>query len=441
MSSFSIYSSDELIRYIEAAGESTNIDAKGPVKWDGNETSACLTKDILALANCRDGGVIVIGKSEPQPGKFVLDGVSDDQAASFETTKVATWVNNHGVPHVHLVCYRQVYDGKQFIVIAVSEFHDVPVICSKQFEVSSTGKTAKVVLRKGTVYVRTANAESAPLSSVEEIRQLIGLATTKRTDQMLGMFQAMMKGQPLLKERPHDELFEAELETVQSDLEFELDSKAKFGAWNLVFHPVRYQEDRWDDSEALKAVLERSIVRLRSEFPPIDHNMHVREWGICNSRKGDAFGLTRSGLFVCKRLFLENDHRFINPWQPNPDIDAGKWLDFKRNLAVIIEFFVFLSRYAHNIEVGEVLAFEISASPLVGRQLVSADGRVQLDPTDQCRSERFRYKKAITAEKLRAGWEAECVKTLHGFFELFPGHHISKETLANRVEQFKNRQF
>jgi hypothetical protein len=57
------HSSDELARYIEAAGESANIDAKGPMEWDGGEAdggeaSAGLTKDILALANCRDGGVI-----------------------------------------------------------------------------------------------------------------------------------------------------------------------------------------------------------------------------------------------------------------------------------------------------------------------------------------------------------------------------------------------
>ena len=56
------YTPDELIRLIEAAGESANIDAKGPMEWDGAEASAGLTKDILAFANCRDGGVIVIDK-------------------------------------------------------------------------------------------------------------------------------------------------------------------------------------------------------------------------------------------------------------------------------------------------------------------------------------------------------------------------------------------
>src|SRR5260370_13372237 len=96
------YSSDELIRFIEAAGESANIDAKGPMEWDGNEASAGLTKDILALANCRDGGVIVVGKEETQPGKFALTGLSEPHAASFQTTKGATWVNNHCSPPVTL---------------------------------------------------------------------------------------------------------------------------------------------------------------------------------------------------------------------------------------------------------------------------------------------------------------------------------------------------
>src|SRR5438270_12075897 len=88
MSPLGTHSSDELIRFIEAAGESTNIDAKGPMEWDGGEASAGLTKDILALANSRDGGVIVIGKDEPADGRFVLTGLTEAQASSFDTTRV-----------------------------------------------------------------------------------------------------------------------------------------------------------------------------------------------------------------------------------------------------------------------------------------------------------------------------------------------------------------
>ena len=446
MAQLGTHSSDELIRFIEAAGESANIDAKGPMEWDGGEASAGLTKDILALANCRDGGVIVIGKSEPQPGKFTLTGLSDSQAAAFETTKVATWVNNHCSPPVNFVCYRQEYQARTFIVIAVSEFHDVPVICTKQHEVSSSGKSPKVLLRKGTVYVRTANAESSPLSSVEELRQLIGLATIKRADQMLAMFQAMTKGRPLLPEKPHEELFEAEQEEVRAALTSEFDGQTKLGAWTFLCHPVRHQPNRWEESTTLKGVLEKSVVRVRREFPPLTHDTHVREWGICNKHFEDAFGLTRSGLFMCIRPFRENTFPFKHQWrqirgEPNPDIGPGHWIDFKLNVSLVIEFFMFLARLAENFEVGAELAYEVTAGPLFGRPLASAAGNINLDPTEPCRAGTFRRKKLVTVETLRASWEEQCVNTLHNFFELFPGPTISKETLLSWVERFKERNF
>jgi hypothetical protein len=444
MSPLGRHSSDELIRFIEAAGESANIDAKGPMEWDGGEASAGLTKDILALANCRDGGVIVVGKAESQPGKFVLTGLSESQAASFETTKVATWVNNHCAPPVNLVCYRQDHQGRQFIVIAVSEFHDVPVICTKDFILPA--KPQKFLLRKGAVYVRTANAESAPLASVEEMRQLIGLATTKRADQMLAMFQAMMKGRPLLAEKPHEELFEAEREEVRAALDSEFKGQASLGAWTFLCHPVRHLPTRWEETDTLKKVIERSVVRVRQEFPPITYGTHVREWGICNRHYEDAFGLTRSGLFMSIRPFRENTVAFKHPWQPiggepNPDIGPGEWLDFKLNLSLVIEFFMFLSRFAENFEVGEELVYDLTAGPLTGRRLASMDPHINLDPTEPCRAGTFRRNKVVTVEALRASWEEQCVKALHGFFEFFAGPRISTETLLKWIEKFKERKF
>lgn len=95
---------EELVRYVLAAGESDGVDAKAPLTWDGAEHSASLTKDILAFANSRDGGVIVIGKSETAGSGFSLDGLTNEQAASFDTTKVAAWVNSRAAPPVRLVC-------------------------------------------------------------------------------------------------------------------------------------------------------------------------------------------------------------------------------------------------------------------------------------------------------------------------------------------------
>jgi hypothetical protein len=44
-------------------------------------------------------------------------------------------------------------------------------------------------------------------------------------------------------------------------------------------------------------------------------------------------------------------------------------------------------------------------------------------------------------EALRASWEEQCIKALHGFFEFFAGPRISTETLLKWIEKFKERKF
>jgi hypothetical protein len=210
---------------------------------------------------------------------------------------------------------------------------------------------------------------------------------------------------------------------------------------------VRHQEARWEETDTLKKVIERSVVRVRQDFPPVSYGMHVREWGICNKHDQDAFGLTRSGLFLAVRPFQENTVAFRNPWrtfvgQPTVDIAAGQWFDFKLNLSLVIEFFMFLSRFAESFEVGEELVWEVAAGPLAGRRLATVDATLfYLLPTEPCRATTFRRRRVATVEMLRASWEELCAKTLLGFFELFPGLANSQEGMLKWIERFKERKF
>jgi len=105
------FTDEELRRFVEVAGEEPRIDHKGPMKWDGDVHAASLTKDILACANIRTGGVLVIGVEE-QEGRFNRVGLSDEEARSFDTTKVATWVNGYCEPDVQVGCYPIQLDEK-----------------------------------------------------------------------------------------------------------------------------------------------------------------------------------------------------------------------------------------------------------------------------------------------------------------------------------------
>ena len=150
------FSDDFLRQIITNTAENDNVDAKGPMAFSDAVERAGLAKDIAAFANSNNGGWLVIGKSQAASGQFTLEGVSEEQAASFETTAVARWVNNRFAPEIQLECRRVEHEGKPFIVIRINEFDDVPVICTKRCDDPNNAK--KPILDVGCVYIRGKNA-------------------------------------------------------------------------------------------------------------------------------------------------------------------------------------------------------------------------------------------------------------------------------------------
>jgi len=436
----------EFDRYILETGESDKIDAKGPMEWDNGPEAASLAKDIAAFANSKDGGVIVIGKSESDDGTFALDGVSDQQAASFETTKVATWLNNRFSPNIGLVCHVHQYQNHKYVIITVDEFSDIPHLCTKTFQDPNNPK--KHLLREKTIYVRTANAESAPLGSIEDLRGLIGLATAKRGHEMLTMFSSMLTGNPLVPNKSADERFEEELAFLAEDLGESFSKAVEQGAWMLIVHPSNFNDQLFeDDIQKLEERVRKSQVRLRSDFPPLRTGTHMRDWGLCNDTYRETWGLTQSGQFVLLRPHFENEREYECSWrdlsgQPTePQLPPGKWMDIKPSLMTIAEFFAFGERWVGEYGVGERVHFEIRATGINGRHLVTTDGNINRDMTPPCRANRFSFTKELTAEELQATWEELAAQAMKRLSDIFPDTATSIETMQGWVERFKHRRF
>lgn len=438
-------STNELIQYITYTGESDNIDAKCQMQWDGAAASAGLAKDVAAFANSRDGGVIVIGKHEVSPGKFVCTGVTEEQAESFDTTKVATWINNYFSPPIRLVCHRQEYDGKTFIVITIAEFDDVPAICIKPF-FSDPKNPKRSLLIERTIYVRNSNAQSAPLTSVEELRSLIGLATRKRGNELLATLHAMLKGKPLVQPPTHEEQFERQLAEVTNAITPE-GWEGNAGAWLFSFHPSVFIPNRWPELAQLETLIFHRSVRMRNEFPPSYKGTAPREWGIANDFYGEPWGLARSGLFVYGKPFRENDIAFQHPsrdsstGEPVLTLPAGEWIEYEWNMEVMIQCFMFLARMADAFGPDDSIEYQFIAAPLIGRTLVSRnpDIRIGMEKPAPCRASRFYGKALSSVGELRANWREECADTMVRFFELFPGLDIRREVLRQWVGRFEQR--
>ncbi|QDT24415.1 helix-turn-helix domain-containing protein [Gimesia chilikensis] len=440
------FTPDELKRLIETSGESDNIDFKGPMTWDKSTQSAKLAKVIVSFANSRDGGAIVIGRSEVN-GQFEITGLTEDEAISFETTRVASWINSRFSPPVRLVCSSIEYECKRLEVISVAQFEDIPIICTKPLLDPTDSR--KELLKQGTIYVRNQNAESAPLKTVEEFRTLIGLATSRQGDQMLSMFDSILKGKPILPVENHQERYEAELKRIEKGLEDVMKDRMVLGGWRLAIHPTTYVEDRWNDSEELEAVIQKRSIRIRSEFPPTRNGTHLREWGICNDYYGEIWTLTHSGMFALWQPYRENSYKYECQWRgldgtPSiPDIEPGGWIEFKLNMDLVIEMFMFIDRFIEEYELGGDFDLSFVADSLSGRKLVCRDSQINFSHRDPepCRANRFEIVKQFRIEEFRAEWESICADTIKRFFEYFPNSNITKEVILGWIERFKRREF
>lgn len=432
--------SEQLTQWVHASGENDLVECKGPMAWDGANASASLTKDIAALGNSRDGGIIVIGKSQAGDGSFSYDGLSDEQAASFDTTKVAQWVNARFSPPVCLACHLAELDGKKYVVILVSEFDDVPSLCIKSFQDSKESR--KHILREGTIYVRNQNAESKPISEVDELRAVIGLATRKKGDELIAHFQAMLKGRSLENLGPPRNPFEQEIEQLRADLKINQD---KGGYW-LTFRPTQYAGIRWSTPAELEHLISKHSVRIYDTFPASRKGTFPMPWGIANDRYGETWSLAKSGLFCLWKEFRENNetaHRtgYRGGHEAEKTVPPGEWVELNWAVGTMVEFFAFLSRLVDEFSPGETFQISFIVGPLIGRRLVALnpDTFMGYGAPEHCRAPMFVCDKIMDSEALRTGWECDCADVLKGLVDLFPNTNVAYESLLQAVERYKNR--
>jgi hypothetical protein len=439
------YSLEELVKLVNSTGESDRVEFKAPVIWDGKDNSASLAKDIVAFANSRDGGAIVIGKSQSN-GRFELIGLTPEEAKSFDTTRVAEWVNSKFSPPINLTCHPVEFADKHYIVITIPEFADIPSICVRA--VGPSDGTPKPLLNKREIYIRTANAASAPLESAEDFRALVGLAVRKRRDEMLTAFHAMMQGKPLVAPPNDDELFANHFERVKADVQHPIAAGLAKGGWRMSFRPSIFRPERIPETAQLEGIIDKHSVRLRDEFPPHKRGTTLFNWGVRNSLYGECWGFSRAGLFFWCEEFTENECAYRSPWgplggNPHPEIPAGQWINFHTNLFKVIEFFTFMSRMVAVYDPAESLSFRVTAGPLTGRILATTNPNISLDARygEPAGEGMFVWERMIAIQDFLATWKDECAALTKRFFEMFPGHEITTNTLREWVDKFLARDF
>ena len=160
----------EVADIIEYPNEERHLEFKGPVSWN-NDIRAKITKSIIALANLKDGGWVVIGKEEQADRSFKLIGLTQQECDSFDSDHVHAFVYERAEPPVNFQIIKTEYDNKKFVIIRVKEFDEVPIMCKKSY-----GE----IIHAGKIYVRSkGKPESIAIPSEAEMRELIENAIDK----------------------------------------------------------------------------------------------------------------------------------------------------------------------------------------------------------------------------------------------------------------------
>ncbi|TIN79753.1 ATP-binding protein [Mesorhizobium sp.] len=163
---------EELETLLEGAEETDQLEFKGAMSWH-----LSLVKDMLALANVRDGGRIVIGIED---GTLARQGLSDQQLATFVPDALRDRVAEFADPEVVFsVGAAEDRGGLKFVVIDVSPFTEIPVLCKRD------GPD----IQKGAIYFRTRSTkpQSARVSNSNDMRAILEQSIARRGARLRAM--------------------------------------------------------------------------------------------------------------------------------------------------------------------------------------------------------------------------------------------------------------
>src|SRR5262245_35498867 len=167
---------DEIRRLLALKSEGSNLDYKAGFQWSkvNKDLKYELVRDLIALANTKDGGRVVFGVRDADL-EFV--GVSAAIFESVDPTDVVGMLHDNAAPKVICRVYKREIDGKRVVVFDVAEFEDTPIICTNGINGQDGGK--RLILRQGAIYTRTGAGTTEEISAPDDMRSLIERAVRR----------------------------------------------------------------------------------------------------------------------------------------------------------------------------------------------------------------------------------------------------------------------
>lgn len=247
---------ERVILALDRCQEQQWLDFKESQPWD--ELKWWLIKTIMAMANLRDGGLIVVGVSE-RGDTWNLQGVSSSDLSSYDYDDIIDQVTKYASPHIRvdIVLHRH-DDGNEYLVFLIHQFTETPVVCKKN---SPDGLRERDRFSAGDFFVRPpGKPQTEKVTDASRLHDLLELAAENRARRMLEVAHRV----GLVPSESSEQQFDAELLTIT---EFPV-PVTESPYWKVTIRPDLYEEELIPSRSECLRLVEKTRVRLRGwDFP------------------------------------------------------------------------------------------------------------------------------------------------------------------------------
>jgi len=366
---------ERFIPYIESLHETRSIEYKESVPWGVIQQK--IAKTAMAMANIRDGGVIIVGVTKTG-NSYERKGISHEHLETYKEDEVLAYVNSFADPYVRLEIEPFEWNGREFLAIVVHEFDEVPVVCKKDSSFT----------RKGAIYTRSHRmAETCEVRDQTEMREILEMAAEKDLSRFISRSQRA--GISLIP--PGNEVTDRELldnqigrftENIASELPIPILDKPH---WAVIIKPQTFELERIPSLPECWKLIDTCRVSLGSFYPLIisekEHRQNgndwIASWGqIFVSGREVYWRLYQSAQFLHYFSFwedgdpvLEDIAKTIISYQ-GTDFTPSGYVDIIYTLYVISESLEFAARLAQKGIFGKSVTIAIKMIGINKRMLL-----------------------------------------------------------------------
>jgi hypothetical protein len=357
---------DELLAF---GREQHHVEFKPPGPRDDKDLWPRVARAVMAMANRRDGGMVIIGVKEDAAREPDPVGIPDAQRATWRHDDIADALAALADPPIEFETEVLSWQGRHFVVLGVREFSETPVVCKR----SRQDTKGKVILQEGKCYVRSRRKpESTEVGTSADMRDLLDLAAEKRLRRFFALSErAGLTAQHLQSD---NQRYEQEIATDEPAVAGSIRSR---GDWTVRISPTEYREDRVGTLAELESIVERCQIRSGRGwyFPHIAtqeaierYQRHVQQ-SIDWDRHKEFWQFYQSGQFRFAGGLIE-DWLDKSGWVSAPSAWApGQLLSVSGMIYRATGALELASRLAGSAAGGESMRVEMTMRDLRGRRL------------------------------------------------------------------------